>query len=282
MAFCTNCGHEVPGGVKFCANCGATIEIKNSVANSGIPTQDFEINNESFERYAMGNLSQNEPPKKTWIDKFSKFFGIILMIIAFVDFQSDPPALTIILSIAIIAGAIFCLSQKYKLKGFTIIALILAIFCLIAGINQGKRMGFFKISSDSDYSNSSIETVIDETPVVEKETKEEVISKEPEVEVEETEEKNEAKSENGVDPDLKAFLDSYEEFVDEYVVFMKKYMADPSNAISMLSEYTKIMEKYEDFAEKVDKYDSNSMSTEDAKYYLEVTNRCTQKMLDIY
>ena len=81
---------------------------------------------------------------------------------------------------------------------------------------------------------------------------------------------------------LKAFLDSYEEFVDEYLVFMKKYMADPTNAVSMLTEYSEIMGKYADFAEKVDQYDSKEMSTEDAKYYLEVTTRCTQKMLDIY
>ena len=70
--------------------------------------------------------------------------------------------------------------------------------------------------------------------------------------------------------------------MDEYVDFMKKYMADPGNAIAMLSEYTDIMVKYEDFAEKVDKYDSDSMSTEDAKYYLEVVNRCNQKMLEMY
>ena len=67
---------------------------------------------------------------------------------------------------------------------------------------------------------------------------------------------------SGVDPDLKAFLDSYEEFVDEYVEFMKKYMADPTNAVSMLNEYSEIMSKYADFAEKVDQYDSKEMSTE--------------------
>ena len=35
-------------------------------------------------------------------------------------------------------------------------------------------------------------------------------------------------------------------------------------------------------AEKIDEYDSKTMSTEDAKYYIEVTSRCSQKMLDIY
>jgi len=87
---------------------------------------------------------------------------------------------------------------------------------------------------------------------------------------------------DGVDPDLKAFLDSYEAFVDEYVDFMKSYLNDPGNVVTMLTQYTEIMTKYEDFAEKVDNYNTEEMSTEDAKYYLEVTTRCTEKMLDLY
>ena len=50
----------------------------------------------------------------------------------------------------------------------------------------------------------------------------------------------------------------------------------------MLGEYASIMEKYGEFAEAVEKYDEKEMSTADAKYYLEVTNRINQKMLDVY
>lgn len=301
MAFCTNCGHEVPENVRFCANCGAAIEINN---------------NDKNENYTKVESLPEEPPRKKWIDKFSKFFGVLLMIVAFIDFQTNPPALTVVLSVAIIVGAVFCLGQKYKLKAFTIIALILAALCLLTSINRGKRLGFFKLSDKSDYKNSSTEVMVDEEPVVEEEIPEEIIAaKEPDKEVtveaeektdtenaaategtseadsvEEVEEStdtetiDEAKEDEAdeVDPELKEFLDSYEEFVDEYVEFMKKYTADPQNAISMISEYTSIMKKYSDFAEKVDKYDSDTMSTADAKYYLEVTNRCAQKMLDIY
>ena len=85
----------------------------------------------------------------------------------------------------------------------------------------------------------------------------------------------------GVDPELKAFLDSYEEFVDEYVKFMKKYMANPLDVGSMLGDYTDMLNTLADFETKLDKYDTNTMSAADAAYYLEVTNRCTQKMLEI-
>ena len=99
---------------------------------------------------------------------------------------------------------------------------------------------------------------------------------------EEAKETKPTQTADGVDPELKAFLDSYEEFMDEYILFMKKYMDDPGNAVTMLGEYASIMEKYGEFAEAVEKYDEKEMSTADAKYYLEVTNRINQKMLDIY
>ncbi len=81
-----------------------------------------------------------------------------------------------------------------------------------------------------------------------------------------------AESKQGVDPDLKDFLDSYEAFVDEYVVFMQQYSKNPTD-LSLLARYTDIMQKYSDFAVKVEKYDTKEMSTEDAAYYLEVTSR---------
>ena len=59
-------------------------------------------------------------------------------------------------------------------------------------------------------------------------------------------------------------------------------MADPTNVSSMLKQYTEIMEKYNAFAEVIDKLDSVEMSEADALYYLEVTTRCTEKMLKIY
>ena len=89
-------------------------------------------------------------------------------------------------------------------------------------------------------------------------------------------------SEDAVDPDLKAFLDSYEEFMDEYVDFMKKYTADPANMVSMMTEYAEIMGKYAEFSEAIEKYDTETMSTADAKYYIDVTARVSKKLLEIY
>lgn len=330
MAFCSNCGHELPEGTKFCSYCGAA--VNNNVVN-------ISENNEQNTQ-EQGGSQHNEPVRQDqWqdsqrttyipqssvetvsaspLDKYGKFIGIGLLVLAIVDFATDPPILTIILSAAIIGGAVFCLAKKYKLKGFSIAAIVLAAICLIAGVSQANRYGMFKIPGrDKETMNTVAEEKVNAEAATKTEETESTSAKtdnasktetfnpekdepssngteaapakasdnknsEAKTEVENEEKNDSEKQSSSVDPDLKAFLDSYEEFVDEYVVFMKKYMADPTNAISMLSEYSEIMGKYADFAEKVDQYDSKEMSTEDAKYYLEVTTRCSQKMLDIY
>lgn len=335
MAFCSNCGKEVSDKAKFCANCGASIEgnrlsdEKNIVQNSTeLETTNWRTLEPVMER----------KKKDTGTVKLSWMFGIVLLILAYVDYHSDPPVVTIFLSVVIIVCAVYCLIRKFKLRLFTVLALLLAVFCLNAGINQGKRLGFFKIPKASDYQNTQVvysdqdvvdnkwsgkvqenstsakeekgkivadtternsdsgeleenmptteQAEVDENKEVE-ETKEIEESQEPEEnkETEESQEPEETKkpqNKNEVDPELKAFLDSYEAYIDEYVVFMKKYLSDTGNALTMLSEYLVMMQKYEEFAEKIDEYDEKEMSSADEKYYLEVVSRCTIKMAEIY
>ena len=284
MAYCRNCGNEIPEGVKFCTNCGSTVDgFANEVRGN-----EFDRMNQNDDVIFKKNSKRKVKREETGFEKFSKFFGVILLFIAIVDYNSDPPILTIILSLAIIVGAIFCLSQKYRLKGFTIIALVLAIFCLFAGISQGKKLGFLKTPTDKEYAEAGyVVEDKDDAPEIQIDTTNNNVGNSNDVSSDEkkpeaAKETKPAQTADGVDPELKAFLDSYEEFMDEYILFMKKYMDDPGNAVTMLGEYASIMEKYGEFAEAVEKYDEKEMSTADAKYYLEVTNRINQKMLDIY
>ena len=284
MAYCRNCGSEIPEGVKFCTNCGSSVD---GYANE-VRGNEFNRMNQNDDGMSKMNSKRKVKREETGFEKFSKFFGVILLFIAIVDYNSDPPILTIVLSLAIIIGAIFCLSQKYRLKGFTVIALVLAIFCLFAGISQGKKLGFLKTPTDEEYAEAGyVVEKVDDAPEIQIETNNNNTGNSNDVSPDEKEpepvkEAEPIKTADGVDPELKAFLDSYEKFIDEYILFMKKYMEDPGNAVSMLGEYASIMEKYGEFAEAVEKYDEKEMSTADAKYYLEVTNRINQKMLDLY
>lgn len=86
----------------------------------------------------------------------------------------------------------------------------------------------------------------------------------------------------GVDPDLKATLDSYEKIMNEYCDFMEKYKnADSSDMISMLDDYYKMLDEYADAMDALNKLDTSSMSTADYKYYLDVTNRVSKRLLEV-
>ena len=86
------------------------------------------------------------------------------------------------------------------------------------------------------------------------------------------------KTADGIRPELKEFLDSYEACIDEYCNFMKNY--DASN-VTMLAEYMSLLKKYTDFAAKAEKLDQTDMNSAELKYYTDVMFRVSQKMLDI-
>lgn len=90
---------------------------------------------------------------------------------------------------------------------------------------------------------------------------------------------NKATDSNGVSPELKEALDSYEAFIDEYIEFMDTY-SDSDDPLSMLSSYTDYMQKYTDMAKKMDEIDEDSLSDADYQYYLEVQTRVSGKLLD--
>lgn len=77
------------------------------------------------------------------IDKYGKFAGIVLLVLSCICFFSDPPVVTIIFSLLILAGAVSCLIRRYKLKGFTIAAILITAFNLFAAIGQADEYGLF-------------------------------------------------------------------------------------------------------------------------------------------
>ena len=88
--------------------------------------------------------------------------------------------------------------------------------------------------------------------------------------------------ENEIRPEVKEFLDAYEACMDEYVDFMQKYLnADPTSMVSMMGDYYSILARYTEFAEKIDAFDESELTNAELAYYLEVTNRVSQKLLRV-
>ena len=83
---------------------------------------------------------------------------------------------------------------------------------------------------------------------------------------------------DGLRPEFKEAMDSYEEFFDDYVEFMKSYMEDP---LSMMGEYASMMTQYAETMTALGALDDGTLSDEEAIYYAEVTLRINQKLLEV-
>lgn len=83
---------------------------------------------------------------------------------------------------------------------------------------------------------------------------------------------------DGISPELKAFLESYEAFMDEYCAFMESY--DSSDAAALL-KYSALMAKYAEFTAKANEWDSREMNDAETLYYIQVMNRVNEKLLKV-
>ena len=83
----------------------------------------------------------------------------------------------------------------------------------------------------------------------------------------------------GIRPEIKEAIDSYEAMMNEYCEFMKKYNASPDD-MALLLEYTDYLNKYSEAMNKLSKLDSTDFNDEELKYYIEVTNRVNEKLLE--
>lgn len=96
----------------------------------------------------------------------------------------------------------------------------------------------------------------------------------------EAEEEIESSEIDGLRPDFKEAMDSYEAFFDDYCEFMKKYMENPTD-FSLLSKYATMITELDSMQKKFDAWNSSDLSNAELKYYLEVNARIQQKMAGI-
>lgn len=85
---------------------------------------------------------------------------------------------------------------------------------------------------------------------------------------------------SGVSPDFKATMDSYEAFFNEYATFMETY-TECGNPVSILADYTSMMQRYNESMQAMNAIDENSLSAADLAYYLEVTGRINERLLQV-
>ncbi len=101
----------------------------------------------------------------------------------------------------------------------------------------------------------------------------EALEKAEQSEQSEPKEKEPVKAGNSYDE----MLDNYEKFVDSYIIVMKKMK---NNDMSVMDEYTDLMEKAENLGGELDK-DQGDMSKEQLKRYLDLQNKFTKAIADM-
>lgn len=84
-------------------------------------------------------------------------------------------------------------------------------------------------------------------------------------------------SDNTPSPSFKETMDAYEAFFDEYITFMQTY-TESDNTLSMLTDLANMMTRYTETIESLNSIDTNSLSTADELYYIEVMTRINAKL----
>ncbi|SFH52984.1 zinc-ribbon domain-containing protein [Pseudobutyrivibrio sp. OR37] len=189
--------------------------------------------------------TRKENVKKNGMEETNKVYtllGIFSLLILVAAFFIDNVFLFLILCLLAFVIAIVSIIKKCKLKGFPIVTIVIGV-CMIC------LLVHTVITPQNNNTRDSASNI------------------------------NVSNDYKNVTPELKEFLDSYESFIDEYIVFMKEYNNNPTD-IGLLTDYYDFLSKYNEYLSKVDSYKTESMTTADYNYYIEVTTRCSKKILN--
>lgn len=85
---------------------------------------------------------------------------------------------------------------------------------------------------------------------------------------------------DGIRPEFKEAMDSYEAFYTEYCAFMKEYSENPID-LTLLSKYSDMLIKAEEMNEAFEAWDEDELNNEELKYYLDVNNRVMKMLVDV-
>lgn len=149
-------------------------------------------------------------------------------------------------------------------KGITLIALLLVIAIIFSGIlafkimsdkNTTKNASTSSISNTSTNNNSSTNNSSNGTS-------------------------NNSSNTTGLRKEFKNAMDSYETFMDEYIAFMTKYNNSKGTSTELIKDYGEYMKKYIDAMDAFKNWEGKDLNKEEAKYYVDVQTRVTQKLMN--
>ena len=85
---------------------------------------------------------------------------------------------------------------------------------------------------------------------------------------------------DGIRPEFKEAMDSYEAFYTEYCEFMMEYSGNPTD-LKLLAQYADMLAKAEEVDKAFEAWDEDDLNNEELKYYLDVNTRVMKMLVDI-
>ncbi len=84
----------------------------------------------------------------------------------------------------------------------------------------------------------------------------------------------------GMRPEFKKAMDSYEAFMNEYCDFMKKYAESDGTDPGLLADYADYMSRYADVVRDFEAWDNGELNTAETIYYADVQTRVSKRLLE--
>nr|WP_294530506.1 DUF6591 domain-containing protein [uncultured Blautia sp.] len=125
---------------------------------------------------------------------------------------------------------------------------------------------------ESQMNDTDTETQVTEAP------EQPVSDDATETETENTEVQDDTELIDGMHPDFKQAMDSYEEFMNKYCDFMDKYDKSNGTDPTLLIDYADYAAKYAQAMKDFEAWESEGLNTAEAAYYLEVQTRVNEKL----
>lgn len=190
--------------------------------------------------------------------------------------------------VGMILAIIDLVNNKDNKHGFSVATLVIAgahiifiLFALISGSAEDRISQYNTHAETTTEVTTEMVTTMEETSEAAAEMSgEDAYGSDERAAGDYSDEDSASSSSGEVDPGLKEYLDSYEDFMDEYVAFMKNFKNSGDTA-SMMTDYYQMLSEYTEFAAKADEYDQSEMSPADLAYYTEVMGRITKKLLEV-
>ena len=286
--YCRNCGSELDSGVKFCPACGARVEDGGEYPEIREEEDLYDAPPEYWEEPFGQPEDYNDyyrPPRRRRRKK-SALLSFLCFLAGILALLSGSKALTFLLALGGIILGIAALAKDAGKRWLAITGLVLAGLSFFAGLSSRGRTPRVPEPDPGAAAVAMVETTersIPAEPIPEEPeepaseeaqpTPEEAVTEET---VPEGPQAPAAEEIDGVRPEIREVMESYEAFMDEYVSFMANY--DASDTGSLL-KYTEILGKYAKFAEKATKIEDMDLTDEEALYYADVSLRISQKLL---